>query len=156
MPNDARATMLFALPDGSERGLRISRLDERQRRLRLKLPKAATCWDYAPLIDVVYRERGFADCRSRQTRPLVSEGRRESGVSADDFAGKFLDRARRVLIDRADALIVPAGTRRGKVAVTTCLDGDASMGAGAGLTAIASVLGDGWAIGRVEDDDGRH
>lgn len=39
--------------------MNISRFDELQRRLGLHLPKEATCWDYAPLIDVVLREQGF-------------------------------------------------------------------------------------------------
>ncbi len=47
------------MPDGSALGLHVSRFDERQRRLRLRLSKTATCWDYAPLIDVVRREPGF-------------------------------------------------------------------------------------------------
>jgi hypothetical protein len=47
------------MPDGSSLALSLSRFDERQRRLRLRLPKSATCWDYAPLIDVVRREPGF-------------------------------------------------------------------------------------------------
>jgi len=51
--------LLFALPDGGALGLNVSRFDEHQRRLRLRLPKTATCWDYAPLIDVVFREPGF-------------------------------------------------------------------------------------------------
>lgn len=47
------------MSDGSSLALDGSRFDERQRRLRLRLPKAARCWDYAPLIDVVRREPGF-------------------------------------------------------------------------------------------------
>jgi len=47
------------MSDGSSLGLHVSRFDERQRRLRLRLSKRATCWDYAPLIDVVRREPGF-------------------------------------------------------------------------------------------------
>lgn len=49
----------FAMPDGSELRLRSSRFDERQRRSRITLPKVSTCWDYAPLIDVVRKEPGF-------------------------------------------------------------------------------------------------
>lgn len=59
MADAVRPALFFALPDGSELGLRVSRFDERQRRLRLRLPKAANCWDYAPLIDVTRREPGF-------------------------------------------------------------------------------------------------
>ena len=47
------------MPDGSALALHVSRFDERQRRLRLRLSKTATCWDYAPLIDVVRHEPGF-------------------------------------------------------------------------------------------------
>lgn len=39
--------------------LNVSRFDERQRRQRVVLPKAAGCWDYAPLIDLVVREPGI-------------------------------------------------------------------------------------------------
>ncbi len=45
-------------PDDGPLGLNISRFDERQRRQRLVLPRAAGCWDYAPLIDLVVREPG--------------------------------------------------------------------------------------------------
>ena len=43
-------------PDDGPLGLNISRFDERQRRQRLVLPRAAGCWDYAPLIDLVVRD----------------------------------------------------------------------------------------------------
>ena len=52
-------TLSLSMPDGSALGLHVSRFDERQRRLRLRLPKAASCWDFAPLVDVVRREPGF-------------------------------------------------------------------------------------------------
>ena len=47
------------LPHGAKLWLNVSRFDERQRRQRLVLPKAADCWDYAPLIDLVVREAGI-------------------------------------------------------------------------------------------------
>jgi hypothetical protein len=47
------------MPDGSSLALSFGRFDERQRRRRLRLPKSANCWDYAPLIDVVRQEPGF-------------------------------------------------------------------------------------------------
>jgi len=47
------------LPRGAKLRLNVSRFDERQRRLRLRLPKPATCWDYAPLIDLVVHEAGI-------------------------------------------------------------------------------------------------
>ena len=59
MSGIGQPAMYFALPDGGELGLNVSRFDERQRRLRLRLAKTANCWDYAPLIDVVIREPGF-------------------------------------------------------------------------------------------------
>ena len=59
MNTAAPPPLSFAMPDGSVLGLQVSRFDERQRRLRLRLSKAATCWDYAPLIDVVRREPGI-------------------------------------------------------------------------------------------------
>ncbi|HZV92975.1 MAG TPA: hypothetical protein VFF72_07140 [Caldimonas sp.] len=55
--------MYFALQDGGELGLNVGRFDERQWRLRLRLAKTANCWDYAPLIDVVFREPGFEVAR---------------------------------------------------------------------------------------------
>jgi hypothetical protein len=51
------------LPRGAKLWLNISRFDERQRRMRLRLPKPATCWDYAPLIDLVVHETGVAGYR---------------------------------------------------------------------------------------------
>ncbi len=51
--------LLLHTSGGNVLGLRLSRFDERQRRLRLRLPKSATCWDYAQLVDVVRREPGF-------------------------------------------------------------------------------------------------
>lgn len=59
MTTVAQHPLLLPMPDGSALGLHVSRFDERQRRLRLRLSKTATCWDYAPLIDVVRREPGF-------------------------------------------------------------------------------------------------
>lgn len=50
-------------PVGTVLDLDISRVDERQRRLRLRLPTDAGCWDYAPLIDLVRREPGFASAQ---------------------------------------------------------------------------------------------
>lgn len=57
--NAVAPSLSLPMPDGSALGLHVSRFDERQRRLRLRLPKAATCWDYAPLVDVIRREPGF-------------------------------------------------------------------------------------------------
>lgn len=45
-----------ALINDGRLGLCTRRFDERQRRQRLRLPDAATCWDYASLIDVVLRD----------------------------------------------------------------------------------------------------
>ncbi|KAB2876390.1 MAG: hypothetical protein F9K36_02740 [Burkholderiaceae bacterium] len=59
MTSGRTRTLHFALQDGRELGLSVSRFDERQRRLRLRLPKVASCWDYAPLIDIIAREPGF-------------------------------------------------------------------------------------------------
>src|ERR1035437_10144249 len=63
MKSDEAVNFNFAMPDGSELGLHVSRFDERQRRMRLTLPKSANCWDYAPLIDIIRRESGFKDHR---------------------------------------------------------------------------------------------
>ncbi len=59
MTTAAQPSLLLTMLDGSVLGLHVSRFDERQRRLRLRLSKAATCWDYAPLIDVVWCEPGL-------------------------------------------------------------------------------------------------
>lgn len=92
--------MVFALPDGSELGLRIGRLDERQRRLRFSLPKAATCWDYAPLIDVVYREPGFADHHfTGRTAAQWLADLRESCSPEDDRFRRWYESNRKALPD---------------------------------------------------------
>lgn len=49
----------FTTEDGRRLALCDSRFDERQRLLGLELPKDATVWDYARLIDVVFLEPGF-------------------------------------------------------------------------------------------------
>ena len=59
MKNDIPVNLNFAMPDGSELRLHASRFDERQRRSRITLPKVSTCWDYAPLIDIVRKQPGF-------------------------------------------------------------------------------------------------
>ena len=59
MKNDIPVNLNFAMPDGSELRLHASRFDERQRRSRIELPKVSTCWDYAPLIDIVRKQPGF-------------------------------------------------------------------------------------------------
>lgn len=59
----SQPTCSLRTSDGGSFGLSIHRFDERQRRLRLQLPKPATCWDYANLIDVVRHEPGFSAAR---------------------------------------------------------------------------------------------
>jgi len=59
MTSDNRVNRYFVMADGHKIRLVVSRFDERQRRLHLRLPASATCWDYAPLIDVMQREAGF-------------------------------------------------------------------------------------------------
>jgi hypothetical protein len=63
MKSDEAVNFNFTMSDGSELGLHVSRFDERQRRMRLTLPKSANCWDYAPLVDIIRRETGFKDHR---------------------------------------------------------------------------------------------
>lgn len=63
MKTDDAVDLNFAMQDGSELQLYVTRFDERQRRLRMILPKVATCWDYAPLVDVVRKEPGFEKLR---------------------------------------------------------------------------------------------
>ncbi|MGF6807425.1 hypothetical protein OKW30_002551 [Paraburkholderia sp. Clong3] len=59
MSNDAHPPLLPGHAKGSRLGLSISRFDERHRRQRLRLPTQASCWDYASLLDVIYKEPGF-------------------------------------------------------------------------------------------------
>lgn len=79
----------FTLPDGSELDLWFCRLDERQRRQRLRLAKAANCWDYAPLVDVVRREPGFDDHRftgKTAAQWLVELRERRAAPEVDRFS----------------------------------------------------------------------
>lgn len=55
--------MYYTEPDGRQIGLDECRMDERQRRLRLRLSKTPTCWEYASLLDVVVREPGIDEPR---------------------------------------------------------------------------------------------
>jgi len=75
MPIKVQPHAYFDRLDGCQLGLSINRFDERQRRLRLRLSKVASCWDYAPLIDVVLREPGFAANRflGKTAAQLVAE-----------------------------------------------------------------------------------
>jgi hypothetical protein len=50
---DERVPKYFRTDAGTSIGLHASRWDERHRRSRVVLPKCATAWDYAPLIDMV-------------------------------------------------------------------------------------------------------
>ncbi|MFM0125961.1 MULTISPECIES: hypothetical protein [Paraburkholderia] len=54
--NEVDPLAACAHTDDNELGLCIGRFDERHRRQRQRLPAAATCWDYASLIDVVLRD----------------------------------------------------------------------------------------------------
>ena len=63
MPTKLPPNCSFTALDGTVLGLSESRFDERQRRQRYRLNKGATYWDYAPLLDVVRRERGFGTHR---------------------------------------------------------------------------------------------
>jgi hypothetical protein len=53
MADSSRVPRYFDTSDCGQVGLHASRWDERHRRLRVVLPVRASCWDYAPLIDVV-------------------------------------------------------------------------------------------------------
>jgi len=74
--------------DGTVLALSESRFDERQRRQRHRLTKSATCWDYAPLLDVVRREHGFPTHRftSKSAAEWVSDLRRRKSPELDRFA----------------------------------------------------------------------
>lgn len=72
-------------------GLNISRFDERQRRQRLVLPRAADCWDYAPLIDLVIREPGANMFRfaGRTVAEHLALLRRRADPSTDRFVAWY-------------------------------------------------------------------
>lgn len=72
-------------------GLNISRFDERQRRQRLVLPRAAGCWDYAPLIDLVVREPGADGFRfaGRTVAEHLALLRRRADPSTDRFVAWY-------------------------------------------------------------------
>jgi len=59
MPTSPSDLSQLDWPGGIRLGLHGGRSVERQRRLRLSLPKEAEVWDYAPLVDVVGWEPGF-------------------------------------------------------------------------------------------------
>ncbi len=59
VPDETPVSTCYVLPDGSELQLTASRFMEHQRRLRVELPEVATCWDCAPMIDILRREPGF-------------------------------------------------------------------------------------------------
>ncbi|MFM0217796.1 hypothetical protein [Paraburkholderia caledonica] len=59
MSNREHPPLLRGSAEGLRLGLSSSRFDERQRRHRLRLPKQASCWDYASLLDVICKEPGF-------------------------------------------------------------------------------------------------
>ena len=96
------------LPPGAKLWLNVSRFDERQRRLRLVLPKPATCWDYAALIDLVVHESGVDGYRflGQTVADRVALLRRHKDPAAAHFMAWFeraiaphmavLDRRRRV------------------------------------------------------------
>ncbi len=58
MPTKAPPHYSFTTLDGTVLSLNECRFDERQRRQRHHLPKVASCWDYASLIDVLCRDSG--------------------------------------------------------------------------------------------------
>lgn len=58
MPENSRPPLLPPMTDEWQLALNVARFDERQRQQRLRLPVNPTCWDYAPLIDVVLKAPG--------------------------------------------------------------------------------------------------
>jgi hypothetical protein len=101
--------MYFALPDGRELGLDISRGDERQRRLRLHLAESADCWDYAPLIDVVCREPGFAVARftGKSAAQWLADLRARDAADCDRFKAWYEGVVSRYLATLAHRQRVP-------------------------------------------------
>lgn len=96
------------LPRGAKVRLNVSRFDERQRRLRVVLPRTANCWDYAPLIDLVVHEPGIDGYRflAQTVADRVALLRRREDPAAAHFMAWYehaiaphlavLDRRRRV------------------------------------------------------------
>ncbi len=87
MPDKAQPNYTFTALDGTVLGLSESRFDERQRRQRYRLPKTAASWDYAPLIDVFRRERGFQTPRftGKSATEWVADLRRRKSPELDRF-----------------------------------------------------------------------
>jgi hypothetical protein len=63
MSNDPRPPVFDTETGEYQLGFCAGRFDERQRRERICLPEFATCWDYAPLIDVVRKNPGSGEYR---------------------------------------------------------------------------------------------
>lgn len=74
--------------DGTLLGINGGRMDERQRRQRLRLPREATCWDYAPLLDVIRRERGVSRFRftGKSVAEWLSELRARNSPESEGFS----------------------------------------------------------------------
>ena len=87
MPTKAPPHFSFTTLDGTVLGLSESRFDERQRRQRYRLKKGATYWDYAPLLDVVRRERGFGTYRftGKSAAEWVADLRERKSLELDRF-----------------------------------------------------------------------
>jgi len=87
MPDKAQPNYSYTALDGSVLALSESRFDERQRRQRHRLQKGAVCWDYAPLLDVVRRERGFRNHRftGKSAAEWVADLRRRKSPELDRF-----------------------------------------------------------------------
>lgn len=88
MPAKSQPNYSYTALNGTVLALSESRFDERQRRQRHRLTKSATCWDYAPLLDVVRREHGFPTHRftSKSAAEWVSDLRRRKSPELDRFA----------------------------------------------------------------------
>ena len=87
MTNKAPPNFSFTALDGTVLELSESRFDERQRRQRYRLKKGATEWDYAPLLDVVRRERGFATHRftGKSAAEWLADLRKRKSPELDRF-----------------------------------------------------------------------
>jgi len=120
MSDAARVPRYFVTSDGGQVGLHASRWDERHRRLRVTLPARASCWDYAPLIDMVRPGRQLQEHRylgMSALEWLVSV--RTQGSSAFEAARTWYEarirEARRILDALSKAWGSPKpGTKPGK------------------------------------------
>jgi hypothetical protein len=109
MSNRAHPPLLPGYAKGSRLGLSSSRFDERQRRQRFLLPKQASCWDYASLLDVICEEPGFDTFRftGKTAAQWIADLRHRSASEQSSFRQWYESIVTRHLEDLARRPRVP-------------------------------------------------